>query len=170
MRTVTKAALGLLLTAVMGPAMAQAGEAVMIWKSPEKFTDIRPGNSSQRSYSKAIERTFSNELSKMAANLPAGYTLEMAFTDIDLAGEVDPVDLPGTHQLRLLKDVYFPALRFDYRVLDAGGMAVAENKDVRIKDMGYLMGPKQSHSSDDFYYETRLLKQWFSKELLPSLK
>ncbi len=170
MHNAIKTALGLLLTTAMVPAMAQAGEAVMTWQNPEKFTDIRPGNSTQRSYSKAIERTFNKELGKMAAELPQGYTLELAFTDIDLAGEVDPVDLPGTHQLRLLKEVYFPALRFDYRVLDAGGVAVAEQKDVRIKDMSYLSNANRSSASADFYYETRLLKQWFSKELLPSLK
>jgi hypothetical protein len=170
MHTAIKTALGLLLSATMVPAVAQAGEAVMTWQNPEKFTDIEPGNGTQRSYSKAIERTFNKELTKMAAELPEGYTLELVFTDIDLAGEVDPVDLPGTHQLRLLKDVYFPALRFDYRVLDAGGVAVAEQKEVRIKDMSYLSNAGQSSASADFYYETRLLKRWFNKDLLPAIK
>jgi hypothetical protein len=170
MHTAIKTALGLLLSATMVPAVAQAGEAVMTWQNPEKFTDIEPGNGTQRSFSKGLERTLNKELGKMAADLPAGYTFEIDFTDIDLAGEVDPVQLPGTHQLRLLKEVYFPALRFDYRVLDAGGVAVAEQKDVRIKDMSYLSGASQSGASADFYYETRLLKRWFSKELLPGLK
>ena len=150
------------------PAAAMAGEAKMSLHNPDKFTDIKPGNGTDKSYRKGIERAFGQELSKSAKALPAGQTLEVTFTDIDLAGEVDPVEMPGGYQLRLLKDVYFPRLEFDYRVLDASGAVVSEQKGVELKDMSYLsMGSRTASSSGEFYYETKMLREWFNKTLQP---
>jgi len=148
------------------PAAAMAGEAKMSLLNPDKFTDIEPGNGTDKSFRKGLERAFTEELSKSAKALPAGQTLEVTFTDIDLAGEVDPVDMPGGYQLRLLKDVYFPRLQFDYRVLDASGAVVSEQKGVELKDMSYLSGPRSATTSTSFYYETRMLRDWFKKTLL----
>lgn len=170
MNTATITALGLLLIATVGPASASPGQAVMTWQSPEKFTDIEPGNGTKRSYHKAIQRSLNKELAGMAAKLPDGYTFEIDFTDIDLAGEIDPVELPGNYRLRLLKEVYFPSMRFNYRVLDANGAAVAEQKDVRVTDMSFLNNASRANSSTDFYYETRMLKEWFDKSVLATLK
>jgi hypothetical protein len=170
MNTATTTALGLLLIAIAGPACASPGQAVMTWQSPEKFTDIEPGNGTKRGYHKAIQRSLNKELAGMAAKLPDGYTFEIDFTDIDLAGEIDPVELPGNYRLRLLKEVYFPSMRFNYRVLDASGAAVAEQKDVRVTDMSFLNNASRANSSADFYYETRMLKDWFGKNVLTTLK
>jgi hypothetical protein len=148
------------------PATAMAGEAKMSLMNPDKFTDIKPGNGTDKSFRKGLERAFTQELSKSAKALPAGQTLEVTFTDIDLAGEVDPVDMPGGYQLRLLKDVYFPRLQFDYRVLDASGAVVSEQKGVELKDMSYLTGPRSATTSTSFYYETKMLREWFKKTLL----
>jgi hypothetical protein len=148
------------------PAAAMAGEAKMSLLNPDKFTDIEPGNGTDKSFRKGLERAFTEELSKSAKALPVGQTLEVTFTDIDLAGEVDPVDMPGGYQLRLLKDVYFPRLQFDYRVLDASGAVVSEQKGVELKDMSYLSGPRSATTSTSFYYETRMLRDWFKKTLL----
>jgi hypothetical protein len=170
MNTATKTALGLILIAAVGPANAGPGQAVMTWQNPEKFTDIEPGNGTERSYHKAIQRALNKELAGMAAKLPDGYTFEIDFTDIDLAGEIDPVELPGSYRLRLLKEVYFPAMRFNYRIKDASGAAVAEQNDVRVKDLSYLNNASRANSSADFYYETRMLKDWFDKSVLATLK
>lgn len=149
------------------PATAMAGEAKMSLLNPDKFTDIEPGNGTDKSFRKGLERAFTAELAKSAKALPAGQTLEVTFTDIDLAGEVDPVEVPGGYQLRLMKDVYFPRLQFDYRVLDASDAVVSEQKGVVLKDMSYLSGPRGSTTSASFYYETRMLREWFNKTLLP---
>jgi hypothetical protein len=148
------------------PATAMAGEAKMSLLNPDKFTDIKPGNGTDKSFRKGLERAFTQELAKSAKALPAGQVLEVTFTDIDLAGEVDPVDMPGGYQLRLLMDVYFPRLQFDYRVLDASGAVVSEQKGVELKDMSYLSGPRSATTSTSFYYETRMLRDWFKKTLL----
>ena len=147
---------------------AQAGQAKMTWENPDKFTDIRPGMGTDKSYRKGLERALNVALKKMAADLPADQTLEITFTDIDLAGEIDPVELPGANQLRLLKDAYYPRLVFNYRIVDRTGKLVAEQKGVDLKDMSYLRGNNAGSSSSDFYYETRMLKNWFNATLRPS--
>lgn len=149
------------------PATAMAGEAKMSLLNPDKFTDIDPGNGTDKSFRKGLERAFTAELAKSAKTLPADQTLEVTFTDIDLAGEVDPVEVQGGYRMRLVKDIYFPRLEFDYRVLDASGAVVSEQKGVVLKDMSYLSGPRGSTTSASFYYETRMLRDWFNKTLLP---
>jgi hypothetical protein len=52
-------------------------------------------------------------------------------------------------------------------VLDAAGAVVSEQKDVELKDMSYLSGPRSSTTNTSFYYETRMLREWFTKTLLP---
>jgi len=168
MKTPVLVVVAALFSGIMMASGAQAGQAKMTWENPDKFTDIRPGMGTDRSYRKGLERALNGALKKMAADLPADQTFEITFTDIDLAGEIDPVELPGAHQLRLLKDPYFPRLVFDYRIVDAAGKLVAEQKGVDLKDMSYLRGNNAGSSSSDFYYETRMLKHWFNATLRPS--
>lgn len=142
-----------------------AGEAVMTWQNPDKFTDIRPGNGTDQSYRKGIQRAFTRELTALARSLPNGQRLEIHFTDIDLAGEVDPIEVPGGYQIRFLKDVYFPRLVFDYRLLDATEHVLSEQQGVVLRDMSYLSRARGANTNSDFYYETQMLREWFNKTL-----
>ncbi len=160
----------LVLAALVGVPAAHAGEAVMTWRNPEAFTDLDSGDAAQKSFSKGVEKAFKAELGELAEQLPKGYRLEVDFTDIDLAGEVDPVYLRDYREIRILKDVYFPQLSFDYRVFDAGGRQVAGQQGVTVKDMGYLNGAKLGSSSTPFFYERQMLRDWFRKAVLPAVK
>lgn len=160
----------LFLAVLFAVPAAHAGDAVMIWRNPEAFTDIDSGDAAQKSFSKGVEKAFNAELGELAEKLPKGYRLEIDFTDIDLAGEVDPVYLRDYREIRILKDVYFPQLIFDYRVFDAAGRQVAGQQDVTVKDMSYLDGPKLGSSGMAFFYERRMLREWFGKTVLPAVK
>lgn len=170
MNQLSRMSRALFLTALVAVPAAHAGEAVMTWRNPEAFTDIDSGDAAQKSFSKGVEKAFNAELGELAEQLPKGYRLEIDFTDIDLAGEVDPVYLRDYREIRILKDVYFPQLSFDYRVLDAAGRQVAGQQGVTVKDMSYLNGPKLASSGTAFYYERRMLREWFGKALLPVVK
>lgn len=170
MNQLSRMSRALFLTALVAVPAAQAGDAAMTWRNPESFTDLDSGDAAQKSFSKGVEKAFNAELGELAGKLPKGYRLEIDFTDIDLAGEVDPVYLRDYRQVRILKDVYFPQLSFDYRVLDAAGRQVAGQQGVTLKDMGYLNGPKLGNSNMAFYYERRMLREWFGKTVLPAVK
>lgn len=170
MNHATRMSRALFSIALVAVPAAHAGEAAMTWRNPGAFTDIDSGDAAQKSFSKGVEKAFNAELDELAEQLPKGYRLELDFTDIDLAGEVDPVYLRDYREIRILKDVYFPQLSFDYRVLDAGGRQVAGQQGVTVKDMGYLNGPKLGNSSTAFFYERRMLRDWFRKQVLPTVK
>jgi len=161
---------GLLLTAIAFSASVFAGEAKVTWQNPEKYTDIRSGNQSQKSMLKSIDKSFGKEFSELASKLPAGYQLLVTVTDLDLAGEVDPIPSRMMDQIRVLKDLYFPRITFDYQILSSGGVSVLEAKALTLKDMQYLSGTRSTRSSDSYYYERKMIRDWFNKDVLPNVK
>ncbi len=161
---------GVFVAAMVFSASVFAGEAKITWQNPDKYTDIKSGNQGQKSMLKSIDKSFSKEFTELAAKLPAGYQLLATVTDLDLAGEVDPIPSRTMDQIRVLKDLYFPKMTFDYQVLNAGGVVVLEGKAVTLKDMQYLSGLPSTRSSDSYYYERKMLRDWFMRDILPNVK
>lgn len=145
---------------------ASAGEVTVTWSDPAKFTDIVASNSTDKAYRKSIEKALSAEFKAQAAKLPEGHKMSVNITDIDLAGEVDPVPSRAGYRVRILKDVYYPQLRFDYKIANQTGATIKEQTGVTIKDAGYLSGAGNAASRQDFYYERQMIKTWFGKDIL----
>jgi len=162
--------LGLMAAALAVPASAQAGEAVVEWKHPEKYTDIRSGDQTVEGMRKSVAKSLGAEFSALAARLPPGYRLSVTVTDLDLAGEVDPVPMRQMNEIRVLKDVHFPRMVFDYQLMDADGAVLQEQTDVELKDMQYLWSMRTTRSSESFYAERKMIRDWFNKQILPDVK
>ena len=162
--------LGLMVAAMILPASALAGEAVVEWKHPEKYTDIRSGDQSAEGMRKSIAKSLGGEFSGLAAQLPPGYRLSVTVTDLDLAGEVDPIPMRTMNEIRVLKDIYFPRMIFDYQLKDARGAVLQGQTDVELKDMQYLSSMRTTRSSESFYAERKMIRDWFSKQITASLK
>ena len=145
---------------------ASAGEVSVTWSDPAKFTDIVASNSTDKAYHKSIEKALSAEFKAQAAKLPEGQKMTVNITDIDLAGEVDPVPTRAGYRVRILKDVYYPQLRFDYKITNQTGAIVKEQADVTLKDAGFLSRSGNAASRQDFYYERQMIKTWFGKDIL----
>ncbi len=159
-----------LVAVIACSASVFAGEAKVTWQNPDKYTDIDSGNQGKKSMLRSIDKSFGKEFTELAAKLPAGYQLLVTVTDLDLAGEVDPIPSLMMDQIRVLKDIYFPKITFDYQVLNAGGVSVSEAKAVTLKDMQYLSSIRSAQSSDSYYYERKMLREWFMKDVLPNVK
>ena len=162
--------LGVMVSALMLSPIAIAGEAVVEWKSPEKYTDIRSGDQSAKSMRNSVAESLGGEFSELAAQLPAGYRLSVTVTDLDLAGEVDPIPMRQMNEVRVLKDIYFPRMIFDYQLKDARGAVLQGQTDVELKDMQYLSSMRTTRSSESFYAERKMIRDWFSKQITASLK
>jgi hypothetical protein len=162
--------IGLIIGSIAFSSGANAGSAEVKWQNPDKFRDIDPGNSTKDSYRKSIEKSFGEEFSKQAEKLPASQKLSVNVTNLDLAGEVDPIPSRGGLQLRVLKNIYYPQMTFDYKITGPGGSVVQEHQQVTIKDMGFMSGSANAGSSQDFYYERRMIREWFNKEVMPNGK
>lgn len=145
---------------------ASAGEVSVTWSDPAKFTDIVASNSTDKAYRKSIEKALSAEFKAQAAKLPEEQKMTVNITDIDLAGEVDPIPSRAGQRVRVLKDLYYPQLRFDYKIIGKDGSTVKEQDGVTLKDAGFLSGSGNAASRQDFYYERQMIKTWFGKDIL----
>ena len=148
---------------------AQAGEVSVQWQQPEKFTDIRPANDTRKAYRERILKKFDSFFAELAGKLPEGYKWEVTVTDLDLAGDVDYFAGGAGNPLRVVKDIYSPAIKFSYVVRDKHGEEVASAQE-KLRDMGFMQTLNSVNNSDELRYERQMLEDWFSKELLPKVE
>ncbi len=154
-------ALGLPVSA----SAADEARAVVTFQDPEKFTDIKDtasGTDKGREFYLKELRTLVEKQADVL--LPEGQKLEMTFTDIDLAGDYLPMMASG-HDVRVMKDIYRPAMKFSYKITDASGAVVKEGTE-NISDINYLntIGTLVGRG-EALYYDKGLLLDWLRKTL-----
>lgn len=150
-----KTLLALLPAALLCAGLAQAGTVVVAYENPERYTDVGP-----RRNAESVQTTLTNHLQALAAQrLPAGQTLVLTITDIDLAGEI-PVASFRLHDVRVMgRHPDWPRISLRYR-LQEGERVLAQGSET-IADMAYLMRSSQLNSRQALPYEQRLLSDWF---------
>ncbi len=149
------------LTAWLLGSHAYAGQARVNWQEPDKYTDIREGNEVRENFRLQLFRDFELIFDDLAKQLPDGYLLEVAVTDVDLAGEVDWMRQASRRDVRILKHIYWPRMSFSYTLKNAAGEPLVSGKE-DIKDMAYLASGDPGNNR--LGYEQRMLKSWFKKQ------
>ncbi|MCF2849605.1 DUF3016 domain-containing protein [Pseudoalteromonas sp. ACER1] len=163
MKIVKKMALAMVIAL---PAFAHAGEAKVKWHDFNDYRDVRPGNNSPKgAFHKNVAKSFEKHFNKLAEQLPDGYTFNVEVTELDLAGDVR---FGTMNELRIIKPIYFPRIDLNYSITDKDGKVISEAKDVKLKDMGFMDRMKTGRD-EAYYYDKRLITDWFEDELLPSL-
>ncbi|MEL0646697.1 DUF3016 domain-containing protein [Pseudoalteromonas agarivorans] len=162
MNSVEKIAMVMCLTL---PVFANAGESVVKWQDFKDYRDVRASNQGKSSYHKQIKTQFEKHFSKLVEQLPKDYKLNIEITDIDLAGDVR---FGGVDEIRVVKPIYFPRLKLNYSLTDKDGSVISEANDVELKDMGFMDKIKMGRD-ESFYYEKRLITEWFGEQILPNL-
>ncbi|MGI5309044.1 DUF3016 domain-containing protein [Rheinheimera sp. WS51] len=148
---------------------AYAAEVEVTWQKPEKFTDIRPANESKIKYQQRVLKHFDGFFSDLAAKLPEEYRWHITVTDFDLAGDIDPF-ISGTGQeLRIIKDIYSPAIQFSHTVINKHGEQIV-NQEEKLRDMGFMQSLRGFRDNDEFRYEKQMIEQWFIRDLLPEVE
>ena len=157
--------LALLLTTLSSSLFA--GDVDIKWEHPEKYTDIQPSNTSTRKkYQQHIFMELTTYLNKLASTrLPKGYHLKITVTDLDLAGYIEFG--PGELQ-RIVRDIDFPRIKLNYQLIK-DKKVLADDKTI-LKDMNFLHHINTFNNNISFYYEKRLLKEWFKKTIEPLAK
>ena len=150
-------ALALIPMALLCASLAQAGTVVVAFEPPERYADVGPVRDTQ-----AVQQTLAEHLQALGASqLPAGQTLAVTITDIDLAGEI-PLASGRLHDVRVLgRNVDWPRISLRYSLRD-GTQLLAEGSDT-VSDMAYLMRSARLHHNDRLPYEQRMLSDWFAK-------
>ena len=94
--------------------------------------------------------------------MPAGWTLEVRVTDVDLAGEIEPWRGPQFDRVRIMREVYPPRIDLEFRLADAKGAVFKQGSRV-LRDPLYLTRAALG-DSDRLRYEKQLLGDWLRQE------
>lgn len=147
--------MGALCAALCTPVSAAwAGTAQVTWVEPERYTDIGR-NAVDR---ERVLATLAEHLEKLAARLPAGQTLQVDVTDVDLAGEVHPYGRWAWDDVRVLRGTTdWPRVSLRWTLRGADGGTLRQGQD-ELSDMAYLFRSNPGHLGP----EKRLFQRWFS--------
>ncbi|WP_084197194.1 DUF3016 domain-containing protein [Solimonas soli] len=148
------------------PASAQAAPAVaapntlVTFKDPDKFIDAGTDGIGSRTSPQVLD-ALKKHLQQLGARwLPAGQTLQITVTDIDLAGRFDP--RPGRdNRVRIMRDGDWPRIDLHYTLKQDG--RTLQDADAHLSDMSYLMNSGLTRSDDWLRYEKSMLDRWFAK-------
>jgi hypothetical protein len=144
---------------------AKAARTEVVFDHPENFTDAQDGGFATdkgRDYILSQLRGFL--VDRADRLLPAGYSLKMTFTDVDLAGEFEPWRGPQWYDVRIIKDIYPPSFKFTYVVTGPSGAVVKQGK-ADIRDLDFQMRLADPTNDDPLRYEKDMLGDWVSANL-----
>jgi len=158
----------LVLTALMA-ATVSAGEVKVEYKDYKKFTDMKPANEPRGSYEKRTMASFDKIFADLAKKLPEGYSWNVVVTDIDLAGDVNYMFTQTGQQIRVIKDIFIPRINFSYTLFDQNKAVVAEENDLKLKDMGFMSRISNTRADQPFEHEKVMLERWFKDTLEPAV-
>jgi hypothetical protein len=151
------AALGLTLSCAAASATVEVR-----FVEPDKYSDAgdRWGHNDREQVLKSIQA----HLRQLGDKRLAGKDLVIEITDVDLAGELEPV---GRYRemLRVLRGTGRPAMELRY-VLREDGKDLRQG-NARLSDLSYLDGFNRYAPSDPIRYEKRMIDEWFSSEFAP---
>jgi hypothetical protein len=153
----TIVALVLTLACVL-PAGA-AGTVEVAYIEPEHFSDVgRSVIDRERTL-----KSMSDYLQSLGRQLPDGQTLKLDITDIDLAGEIEPL---GWNELRVLRGrADWPHLKLRYTLAEGGRTLKAG--DAQLADMSYLFELRGYQSAQgELGYEKRMVRKWFDQTFI----
>lgn len=142
----------------------QPPRVTVVFSEPEKYTDVRekwPGSDAERESILGVLKDFIVE--RGTEFLPAGQKLEMTVRDIDLAGDFEPWRGIQLGEIRIVKEVYPPRMKFDYRLLDEKGKELRKGT-ADLRDLSFMMRSYYSRQ-ESYRYEKEMLDEWFREEL-----
>lgn len=134
----------------------------IVYQNPLEFTDFKDRYHSTERMVAGLEGEFNRYLKRTADGfLPEGQSLTITFTDIDMAGDFEPWRGPNAHDIRIIKPIYPPRIKFTYAVTDASGAVVQEGEE-RLSDLSFqtTLGINRN---DVFFYEQELMRSWLRK-------
>lgn len=147
----------LALGAVLLLAPAARAETGVTFVAPQNYRDgnLGWGPVDQRLTLEGLERIIRTAAAK---RLPAGYEIDVAVLDVDLAGKIDPVRT-RTGELRVMRQDTWPSMTLRY-TLRRSGKVIARGEET-LRAMNYLMDPVAIRSSEPLRFEKTMLNDWF---------
>lgn len=161
--------LSVLMLSVLVATTVTAGEVKVEYKDYKKFSDMKPANEARGSFEKRTMAGFDEIFSDLAKQLPEGYSWNIVVTDIDLAGDVNYMFTQTGQQIRVIKDIFIPRVNFSYTLLDQNKVTVLEEKDLKLKDMGFMTRISNTRANQAYEHERVMLERWFKEKIQPAV-
>lgn len=141
------------------------GPVQVDWTDPAQFSDIRfSGNRWEAQRGNWVEQLARHLQTRATAQLPAGESLQVTFTDIRRAGAFEPWRGPQLQDTRIVRDIYPPQIELTFKRLDAEGNVIDQGER-RLRDSGFMMGSSTLSNNDALRFEKRMLDDWLRREL-----
>lgn len=155
----TGSALALAAALAVVPALSAGAQAAttVTFLNPEKYQDgnLSWGPVDQRLTLEGLQRI----IQRLARErLPAGYEIDIAVLDLDLAGKINPIR-SRTGELRVMRQDTWPSMKLSY-TLRRSGKEVARGQDT-LRAMNYLLDPVAVRSGEPLAFEKAMLDRWF---------
>ena len=152
----------LALLAACAPMPAATPDQVRVeYVHPEAFTDVGSRYLRADSDREVLLAELRAHLARRASALiPAGQTLSVSITDVDMAGGFEPVGRDGYR--RVVRNVYPARIDLRFTLAAADGSIVKQGKR-ELRDSMFLDG-RALYRDDPLRYEKALLDRWLEHE------
>lgn len=142
---------------------APAATVDVTFVDPEKFTDAKEDSmESAKGRDALLDQLKQHLVTHGARFLAPNQRLEIKVTDVDLAGDFEPWRGPNFQDIRVVKDIYPPRMKLEFRLLGADGKVLSEGKR-ELSDLAFLMSVAMP-TSDPLRYDKELLNNWLRRE------
>jgi len=139
-------------------SLAQAGVVEAYFPDPRAMSDVRDANG----FNEDVEKPLGDYLRTLGDKLLGDRRLVINVTDVDLAGQIEPVG-PRQEMIRVLRSHTWPRIELRYQLSDANGTGLRSG-EVRLIDTDYLSNARLAGATDPLRYEKQMLKDWFMRE------
>jgi len=133
------------------------------------FRDFEYSGMNEEKTTRIFERELLRYLDRMAPRYLEDHRLELHFTDIDLAGDVQPWRNHANRDIRYIESIYPPRAEFTYTLKDASGATVAEG-EAKLIDLGFDFNTIRRMNPDPFEYEQDMIRRWLQREVRPLVR
>ena len=141
------------------------GPVAVQWTDPAQFTDLKfSGNRWEAARGDWVSQLAEHVRDAAAKRLPEGDRLEVTITDIGRAGRYEPWHGVRMQDVRIMRDIYPPSMKLEFRQYGADGRLVAEGTR-ELRDMGFLMSAATlTGTHDTLRFEKRMIDDWARTE------
>lgn len=153
----------LTLLVLAGLGTTASAEVKTDFVDVESFTDFTVGHGNETQAQKMFEREL-QRAGRLQSVVGKNRVLELTFTDIDMAGDIQPWRNRDNADIRYVESVYPPRMSFSYVLKDSDGKEIASGED-SIRDLSFDFGIQPISNYDSFRYEIEMLTDWARRTL-----
>lgn len=147
-------------------ALQDSGPVQVQWDDPRGFTEIRYSrNRFEAQRGDWVQRLAEHLRQQAEQAIGPGERLELRITDIDLAGEYEPL-ATDLRDVRVVRDIYPPRMELSFVRYGADGQVMQQGSR-RLSDPGFLSAPAHS-TQDSLRFEKRMIEDWVRREFRPA--